>query len=145
MESFCLQKVSGGVHFTPCGTTSRCYDHALRKEPSGRWFAGGRENAHTPERESPRANRGPVSEAGAVYRSCGEGGLTGTVGASRDVDVASGMETRCPVGAGQRQLAGSVRSMTARPDAYSKGRTDSALSTQHSALSTQHSAENNRP
>ncbi|MCT4709176.1 hypothetical protein MUA04_03045 [Enterobacteriaceae bacterium H11S18] len=28
-----------------------------------------------------------------------------------------GMETRCPAGAGQRQPAGSVRSMTARPDA----------------------------
>jgi hypothetical protein len=54
-----------------------------------------------------------------VYRSCGEGGLTETVGASRGVDagIASGMETRCPGGAGQRQLAGSVRSMTARQDA----------------------------
>lgn len=39
------------------------------------------------------------------YRSCGEGGLTGTVGASCGVDVgiASGMETRRPGGAGQRQ------------------------------------------
>jgi hypothetical protein len=33
-------------------------------------------------------------------------------------DVASGMKTRWPAfGSGQRQLAGSVRSMTARPDA----------------------------
>jgi hypothetical protein len=33
-------------------------------------------------------------------------------------DVASGMKTRWPAfGPGQRQLAGSVRSMTARPDA----------------------------
>jgi len=85
----------------------------------GRWFAGGREDAHTPERESPLANHGPVSGADAVYRSCGEGGLTGTVRASRVVDVASGMDPRCPGGAGQRQRAGSVRSMTARPDARS--------------------------
>ncbi|MBJ0208930.1 hypothetical protein JFK57_17075 [Escherichia coli] len=63
----------------------------LRKRPPrrthGRWFAGGREDAHTPERESPLANRGPDRRADAVYRSCGEGGLTGTVGASRGVDV----------------------------------------------------------
>ncbi|MNS49193.1 hypothetical protein D3C72_817930 [compost metagenome] len=38
--------------------------------------------------------------------------------AALDLAVASGMETRWPAfGPGQRQLAGSVRSMTARPDA----------------------------
>lgn len=41
-----------------------------------------------------------ASEQVQGYRTCGEVGLTGTVGASRgigvDAGIASGMETRCP-------------------------------------------------
>jgi hypothetical protein len=45
-----------------------------------------------------------------------QSGAAGTAAASDDV-LRHGMDTRCPEGAGQRQRAGSVRSMKARPDA----------------------------
>ena len=105
-ESFCLQKVSGDVHFTLCGATRRCYENALRAERAGRGFTGV-ERMHTP-RNGNRRRRIPFrpAEHRRIYRRCGESGAAGTAAASGVYAVASGMKTRWPERPGQRQQCG---------------------------------------
>ena len=86
-----------------------------------RW-AGARRNDGKPRAAKRRCPLHGIDAVGVIddmreaQETARQSGAAGTAAASDDV-LRHGMDTRCPGGAGQRQRAGSVRSMKARPDA----------------------------
>jgi len=71
-ESFCLQKVYGGVHFTLVFRQAGATKLPCR-ERSKAGLNGAEEDAHTPERKAPGGElRFRSEEQRQVYRRCGE-------------------------------------------------------------------------